>query len=542
MEDSKLYSTQDIEKLKEKIETYRETLTSLKMGTSIEDYLFMKKEFDGLKTQFAHLEGLTETLDDRQNSQIKGYEEQIKLLSTQIELLNQTIEEMNQEILIVLKKLLTMEVNEAPAPTTAPSIESHSPLIADVAQRQTRITMAQDQSTITSKQPSYRLLQNLAGKATNQQFDLNNNIPSSQNEHQRKIPEERHFNQHYFQSVNTHPSQIYNGLYRNTNTESTLHFKNATDAKQIPVSIYDSTTINSSIIGETKPEIINDSTALKTPEVATEFGVLEEPQEEIFDPPNAIIEEPVILDVLQTGNEPIILDLPKAENKEPVVLDSSEAVNKKPVIPDSSETVNKKPVVLDSSEAMNKEPVVLDSFEAVNKEPVAFDSSEAVNKEPVVLDSSDAVNKEPVVLDSSDAVNKEPVVFDSSETVNKEPVVFDSSETVNKEPVVFKSSDAVNKEPVVFNSSDAVNKEPVVFDSSDAVNEPVILTTSGALNEQKPPTLKSDESEATSEETIETYSNNQEVNKQPEQEEKTMDEEHKKEKGSLFFNFFRKWS
>lgn len=500
MEDSKLYSTQDIEKVKEKIEHYRETLTSLKMGTSLEDYLFMKKEFDGLKTQIAHLEGLTETLDDRQNSQIKSYEEQIKLLSTQIELLNQTIEEMNQEILIVLKKLLTMEVNEAPAPTTTPSIESHSPLIANAAQRQPTITMAQNQSAITSKQPSYRLLQNLAGKATNKQFDLNHTIQSSGTEHQKSIPEERHFNQHYFQSVNTHPSQ---GLYRNTNTESTFHFKNAADAKQIPVSIYNPTTINSSIIAETKPEIINVSTALKTPEVATEFGVLEEPQEEILDPPNAIIEEPVILDVLQTGNEPIILDSPKAENKEPVVLDSSEAVNKKPVILDSSETVNKKPVVLDSSKAMNKEPVVLDSSDTVNKEPVVLDSFEAVNKEPVVFDSSEAVNKEPVVLDSSEAVNKESVVFDSSETVNKEPVVFDSSETGN---------------------------------------EPVILTTSEALNEQKPPTLKSDESEAISEKTIETYSNNQEVNKQPEQEEKAMDEEHKKEKGSLFFNFFRKWS
>ncbi len=376
-----------------------------------------------------------------------------------------------------------MEVNKAPAPTTTPSSESHSPLIANAAQRQPRITMAQNQSTIPSQQPSYRLLQNLAGKATNKQFDLNPNILSSETEHQKSIPEERHFNQHYFQSVNTHPSQ---GLYRNTNTESTFHFKNATDAKQIPVSIYNPTTINSSIIGETKPELINDSTALKTPEVATEFAVLEEPQEEILDPPNAIIEEPVILDVLQTGNKPIILDSPKVENKEPVVLDSSEAVNKKPVILDSSETVNKKPVVLDSSDTVNKDPVVLDS-------------SETMNKEPVVLDSSDTVNKEPVVLDSFEAVNKEPVAFDSSEAVDKEPVVFDSSEAVNKESVVFDSSETVNKEPVVFDSSETVNKEPVVFDSSETGNEPVILTTSEALNEQKPPTLKSDESEAISE-------------------------------------------
>ncbi|MDM5230753.1 hypothetical protein [Lysinibacillus pakistanensis] len=504
MEDSKLYSTQDIEKVKEKIEHYRETLTSLKMGTSLEDYLFMKKEFDGLKTQIAHLEGLTETLDDRQNSQIKSYEEQIKLLSTQIELLNQTIEEMNQEILIVLKKLLTMEVNEAPAPTTTPSIESHSPLIANAAQRQPTITMAQNQSAITSKQPSYRLLQNLAGKATNKQFDLNHTIQSSGTEHQKSIPEERHFNQHYFQSVNTHPSQ---GLYRNTNTESTFHFKNATDAKQIPVSIYDPTTINSSIIGETKPEIISEPTAMETPEVANNFGGLEASQEEILDTPNAINEGPVSLDVSQTGNESIVLDSPEAVNKEPGVLNSSE-------------TVNKDTVVLDSSKTANIETGVLDSSEAVNKDTVVLDSSEAVNKDTVVLDSSEAVNKEPVVFDSSEAVNKVPVVFDSSEAVNKVPVVFDSSE--------------------------AVNKDTVVLVSSETMNEPAILTTSEALNEQNStnmsPTLKSDESEAISEETIETYINTQDVNKQPEQEEKTMDEEHKKEKGSLFSNFFRKWT
>ncbi|MGE7109853.1 hypothetical protein, partial [Lysinibacillus sp. NPDC047702] len=377
MENSKLYSTQDIAKLKEKIETYRETLTSLKMGTSIEDYLFMKKEFDGLKTQIAHLEGLTETLDDRQNSQIKGYEEQIKQLSTQIELLNRTIEEMNQEILIVLKKLLTMEVNEAPAPTTTPSIEKHSPLISNVVQRQPRIAMAQDQSTSTSKQPSYRLLQNLAGKATNKQLDLNHNILSSGAEHQRNIPEERHFNQHYFQSVNTHPGQIYNGLYRNTNTESTFHFKNASDTKQIPVSIYDSTTINSSIIDETKPEIINQPVVLETPEVMTASETLKASQEVnesvTLERPNVINEEPVILYPSQTRNEPVVVNSPETMKEKPLVLYSSEAENKEPIVCDSSETVNKETVVLDSSETVNKETVVLDSSETVNKETVVLD-------------------------------------------------------------------------------------------------------------------------------------------------------------------------
>ncbi|EON71227.1 hypothetical protein [Lysinibacillus sphaericus] len=263
MEDSKLYSTQEIERLKQKIETYRETLTSLKMGTSIEEFLFMKNEFDGLKTQIAHLEGLTETLDDKQNSHIKGYEDQIKLLSTQIESLNQTIEEMNQEIFMVLNRLITIEVNEAS--TTLPAIEKNANSTANDSQRHPRITQTADQSTITSKQPSYKLLQSLAGKATNMQVNLNNGIPSAQNDIQGNKPEERHFNQQYFQSINTQPSQIYNGLYRNTTVESTFHFKKATDAQEIPVSVYNPNTVSSAINNESfdnnalNSSIVNES-------------------------------------------------------------------------------------------------------------------------------------------------------------------------------------------------------------------------------------------------------------------------------------------
>ena len=60
----------------------------------------------------AHLEGITETLDTKQNSYIKGYDDQIKVLSTQLESLNQTIEGMNQEILSILNKILPIKGNE----------------------------------------------------------------------------------------------------------------------------------------------------------------------------------------------------------------------------------------------------------------------------------------------------------------------------------------------------------------------------------------------------------------------------------------------
>lgn len=257
MEESKLYTTQEIEKLKHKIEAYRDTLTSLKTGTSFEDYLYIQNEFEGLKTQMALLEGQTEALDHKQNSQIKGYEDQIQLLTTQIESLNQTIEEMNQEILNVLNKLLTLEKTEAPTMQT--NVNSPN-MIPNLLQRKTTITQSTDQSVITSNQPSYKLLQSLAGKATNTQLNGNNNIPSaSQHEQLTRKTEERHFNQQYFQSINTHPSQIYNGLYRNTTVEPTFHFKNATDAQEIPVNIYDPSSIEPTIPNEPINNPVNSS-------------------------------------------------------------------------------------------------------------------------------------------------------------------------------------------------------------------------------------------------------------------------------------------
>ncbi|MFT9816871.1 hypothetical protein [Lysinibacillus sp. NPDC056185] len=293
MEDSKLYSTQDIEKLKQKLDAYKDTLTSLKMETSIDDYLFMKKDFEEIKTQTALLEGQTETIDDKQNSQIRGYEEQINLLSTQIESLNQMIEKMNQEILRVLNKLLTSENTKAPA--TIPKTENTPKFMANGAQRDPIMAQTTSQSANASAQPSYKMLQSLAGKATNGQLDANNGVPSTRNENQRNVPEERHFNQQYFQSINTHPSQIYNGLYKNTTTESTFHFKNATNAQEIPIRVYESNTLSTADASDpanyiNNTVIVDEVNSVKTNDLDN-YEV------------SKVVNEPVILEAAKVVNE-----------------------------------------------------------------------------------------------------------------------------------------------------------------------------------------------------------------------------------------------
>lgn len=250
MEDSKLYSTQDIEKLKEKIDAYRETLTTLKAGTSIEDYLFVKNEFEELKTQIAHIEGLTETIDDKQSLQIKEYEDQVKQLSIQIQSLNQTIEEMNQEILAVLNKIITVDNHVVPTPTDNHFTNVDENSLKNIANPTKKlleeIAQTAVQPSLPTTEPTYQFLQSLAGKATN----INTGMHLPPNPNPDKKHEERHFNQHYFQSINTHPSHIHNGLYRNTTAESTFHFKNAADTQGVPVSILETNSLTAPIAND----------------------------------------------------------------------------------------------------------------------------------------------------------------------------------------------------------------------------------------------------------------------------------------------------
>ncbi|MFJ7972088.1 hypothetical protein [Psychrobacillus sp. NPDC096389] len=87
MEDSKLYSTQDIENLKQKIAIYRDTLNSLKAGNS------------------AEVKNGTEKIPKEE------YGERVKNITVQIESINQTVEVLSQDISVIMDLLKSNEVN-----------------------------------------------------------------------------------------------------------------------------------------------------------------------------------------------------------------------------------------------------------------------------------------------------------------------------------------------------------------------------------------------------------------------------------------------
>lgn len=212
MENDKLYTTTEMEKLKQKVGAYKNLLTTLKLGTSLEDYLFIKNEFEELKTKMAHVEPLKDDVNKNQFEQAENKGEQV---SVQLDSLNQMVE----EVLATLNKVVLGEekkeqVEEIPFPRKIIQVDeakSHDKPVDNVI-----------------SQPTYSQLKNLAGQVVYHQKNeepiqtiQSNNYPLDAEQ------EQRHFNHRYFQSLNTQPSNIHNGLYRNMHIKASSQLEDA---------------------------------------------------------------------------------------------------------------------------------------------------------------------------------------------------------------------------------------------------------------------------------------------------------------------------
>lgn len=62
MDNTKSYATEDIKELKQRIATYRNSLTTLKTGLSLDDFLSIKENFNTSTTQFFHVDNSIDTM------------------------------------------------------------------------------------------------------------------------------------------------------------------------------------------------------------------------------------------------------------------------------------------------------------------------------------------------------------------------------------------------------------------------------------------------------------------------------------------------
>lgn len=90
MDRFKLNNTQDIDILKQKLATYKNTLETLKSGNVVDDYLLMKQECYAIKEQVSILEGEVQTMKEKQELQIAEYEQKAKFFSDKMESLSES--------------------------------------------------------------------------------------------------------------------------------------------------------------------------------------------------------------------------------------------------------------------------------------------------------------------------------------------------------------------------------------------------------------------------------------------------------------------
>lgn len=239
MTDAELYSSQDIEQLKQRIAIYRDTLLTLKTGNTTDDYHFIKNELNDFKSQVSQLEEEMKRLKDNRSIKVEEYEHLLNLFSRQLGSLNQAVEEVNHDLSIVMKK----QLNDLPEKVDESIIVQDS--VAAENQMHERISIEEkkqktEQIPLPSNRPSSRLpsfkqLQSLAGKPR-----FGQDVPSHTT-HVENIPMQNNdvelqtIHNYRFPVAGNHPNHIYNGLYRKVNKTSTVHVTNVAKKQEVSI-------------------------------------------------------------------------------------------------------------------------------------------------------------------------------------------------------------------------------------------------------------------------------------------------------------------
>ena len=214
MDDYKEYSVQDLEMLKQKIATYREGLSTLKMANSVGDF---------------HL------MEEKQNMQREEYEKQIKKHSEQLESFNQTVEELNKELSLILNALKNDVINNE-IDNIQDQVEGNERTsIEEIDQTKNHVSISSIQQPNLS--PSYKQLQSLAGRAISPQGIPNDTATTTTTDLQEIHPQELFFNKQSSAPTGIPPNQLYNGLYRNISMKATIQSEYNARKKVIPLNI-----------------------------------------------------------------------------------------------------------------------------------------------------------------------------------------------------------------------------------------------------------------------------------------------------------------
>ncbi|MCG7335716.1 hypothetical protein MHZ95_10540 [Sporosarcina sp. ACRSM] len=388
MGDVQLSSAHDIEKLKQKITTYRETLTMLKADNSTEDDYRDKEEFQSFKTKITDLEELMEIMDEENSMQIQGYKEEIKNFTVQIDSLNQTIEDLNQKISSIMSKIDEGNNDNL--------IEEQNPGIVLQGSMTTReIDFMNDtpqnigQSTFPSipksdLPPSYNQFQKILSQSKSiKELPNGSTLTEGFNFPRNSQEGQQYSNKRNTPLNNMSPSQFYNSMHKSNNPKFAGYRNNPFPIKGIPIKGI-----------ETNPIPLTNSTPTNN-EVQQEFSKHEPDvppiggQEQIEKAEEAI----------QKNDEPVEMIEEAIQEKEGSTVGVSESIQKndEPIV-NVNETIPKKEEPI----AIVKDPILK------NDEPVAVVNEPILKKvESIAIVEEPILKKEEQIEVSNNAKQQE---------------------------------------------------------------------------------------------------------------------------------------
>ncbi|WP_093272552.1 hypothetical protein [Psychrobacillus sp. OK032] len=255
MEDSKLYSTQDIEKLKQKIAIYRDTLNSLRAGNSVE------------------------VKDETENIQKEEYGERVKNITVQIESINQTVEVLSQDISVIMDLLKSDEVNDL-IESINTLVDLHDSINITNENEESEIeTEINHTETVASPIPtptlplSYKQLKNFFNNANDIQEITASPEPVVSIGMGNNQEKQRSIGRRSFPSIGVNSTQISNGQYRSFHTKPANTLNRVVMKQAIPLKV----NINPSISftpNDFQPE--ESTTVIESFDIVQDEAVIEE--------------------------------------------------------------------------------------------------------------------------------------------------------------------------------------------------------------------------------------------------------------------------
>ena len=207
MENSKFNNSEELEDLKLKINAYRTLLTTLKSGSSIEDYHNIRNEFYRLKARIREIVYVDDINEEGHSSDIHAHKKQIQQFTPQLTSLNQTVE----EFLDALNQLI--EEAKKKASEESPSFKTTVETVGKIDEWTSR-----DKDGPKIPQPTFRQLKNFAdGKSQLKLVDENENLaPKKEDNHIVTNPS--HFKAEHFIAVNSHLTNTPHYVSRHVST------------------------------------------------------------------------------------------------------------------------------------------------------------------------------------------------------------------------------------------------------------------------------------------------------------------------------------